>query len=115
MKTPARTFQEIVANDFEKLDVFTKAITRAHGQSHPEAFQVRERFEAIRAKVRAAGAARPDLDAEFAELRRVTGHYAVPADTCETYAAVYRLLAEADRAYHAPIKSERSDAPCGKP
>lgn len=35
------TFNEVVTNYFSKLDLFTTAITRAHGKNHPEAFEVR--------------------------------------------------------------------------
>ena len=42
----------------------------------------------------------PDLSQEFARLREITGGYTVPGDVCETYEAVYNMLAELDRAYH---------------
>ncbi len=32
---------EVPECNFEKLDMFTLAITRAHGKNHPEAFEVR--------------------------------------------------------------------------
>src|SRR5699024_4099630 len=42
-----QTFNEVITNHFEKLDLYTTAITRAHGKNHPEAFEVRELFETI--------------------------------------------------------------------
>ena len=95
------SFKETVTNHFKQLDLFTSAITRAHGKNHPEAFEVRELFSKIKGKTQAAGTASPDLDAEFPELREVTNQYAVPDDVCETYAAVYNMLSEIDRAYQA--------------
>ncbi len=45
-----KTFNEVITNHFEKLELFTTAITRAHGINHPEAFEVRELFERISEK-----------------------------------------------------------------
>jgi regulator of cell morphogenesis and NO signaling len=38
---------------------------------------------------------------EFARLREITDDYTVPGDVCETYEAVYGMLADLDKAYHA--------------
>lgn len=100
MSEQTKSFNEVVENYFSTLDLYTTAITRAHGKSHPEAFEVRNLFEAINAKVTEAGANRPNLDSEFTQLRRVTDNYTIPNDVCETYAGVYRMLAEADKSYH---------------
>lgn len=94
-------FKEITENYFEKLDLFTTAITRAHGDNHPEAFEVRELFETMASKVKDAGANKPDLDQEFIQLRHITDNYTIPDDVCETYASVYNMLSEADKSYHA--------------
>ena len=56
-------------------------------------------FDRLRSKVEAAGAGKPDLQDEFQELRRIT-NYTVPEDVCESYEAVYRMLAELDQAYY---------------
>ncbi len=96
-----QAFNELLTSYHEKLDLFTTAITRAHGESHPEAFKVRELYEAISARVKNGGSDKPDLDAEFAELRKVTNNYTIPGDVCETYAATYNMLAEVDKAYQA--------------
>ena len=92
-------YQEITDQYLEKLDVFSLAITRAHGKTHPETFKVRELFEKIKEKTNNATSSKPDLDAEFMELRQVTDHYKVPSDVCETYEAVYHMLLEIDDAY----------------
>lgn len=93
------TFDELVSNYFEKLELYTDAITRVHGKNHPEAFEVREWFETIRGKVKEAGEEKPDLDAEFARLRDITDNYTIPGDVCDTYAETYKMLAEVDQAY----------------
>ena len=96
-----KTFNDAVAESFEKLNVFTNAITKAHGQSHPEAFDVRKLFQAIQEKVNNQDSEKLDLDAEFTELRKVTNNYTIPGDVCQTFAATYRMLQEADKAYQA--------------
>lgn len=95
------TFNELFEDKFETLELYTTAITRAHGKNHPEAFEVRSIFEKMTEKVKSADGNKPDLDAEFANLRKVTNDYAVPSDVCETYAGTYQMLAEADHVYSA--------------
>jgi len=94
-------FHEIVENYAEDLDLYTTAITRAHGKSHPEAFEVRELYEEMQEKLNQGDTDKPNLDEEFKQLREITDHYTVPGDVCETYAAVYNMLSELDEAYHA--------------
>lgn len=95
------SFKEIANKNFEQLDLFTAAITRAHGKNHPEAFEVRELFTKIKEKTQAVGGGEPELDTEFTRLREVTSYYTIPDDVCETYAAVYKMLLETDQAYQA--------------
>ena len=101
MSEQLRTFNEVVEDYFSKLDLFTSAITRAHGKNHPEAFEVRELFEAINTKVKEAGKNKPNLDVEFTQLQKITDNYTIPGDVCETYAGVYNMLSEVDKSYHA--------------
>lgn len=101
MAKQTTAFNELVEEYLSTLDLYTTAITRAHGENHPEAFEVRELFEAIHEKVEEAGTGRPNLEQEFAQLRNVTDNYAIPGDVCETYAGVYEMLAELDESYHA--------------
>lgn len=96
MSAQNKTFEEIFANYVDKLDLYTNAITRAHGSSHPEAFDVRKLFEALNKKVTEQDL---NLNDEFAKLREVTNDYKVPGDVCETYAATYEMLSELDKAY----------------
>ncbi|MBM6614955.1 iron-sulfur cluster repair di-iron protein, ric [Desemzia sp. RIT804] len=95
------TFNEAANKNFEKLDMFTVAITRAHGKNHPEAFEVRDLFSIINEKTQATDSAKPDLDAEFTQLRKITNNYTIPGDVCETYAAVYNMLSETEQTYQA--------------
>lgn len=93
------TINEYINGNHEKLELFTTAITRAHGKNHPEAFDVRELYTQLEEKVQDAGTKKPDLDAEFIKLREVTGNYTVPGDVCGTYEAVYNMLEKADKVY----------------
>lgn len=101
MMSEQTPFNEVVENYFEKLDLYTTAITRAHGKNHPEAFEVRELFEVINEKVKEVGMDTPNLDEEFTQLRKITNNYTIPSDVCETYAGVYNMLSEVDESYHA--------------
>jgi regulator of cell morphogenesis and NO signaling len=62
--------------------------------------EVRDLFKKMHSKVLEEGAEEADLSPEFLEMRLLTNNYDVPADGCETYAATYRMLKEADQAYH---------------
>ncbi|MGY0402300.1 iron-sulfur cluster repair di-iron protein, ric [Carnobacterium jeotgali] len=96
------TFNEVAEHYFEKLDMFTLAITRAHGKNHPEAFEVRNIFNTMKEKTKEAGSTgKPHLEEEFTQLRKATSNYTIPGDVCGTYAGVYNMLSEADQAYHA--------------
>jgi|SRR5690625_3376032 len=94
------TFNKVVEESFETLDLYTTAITRAHGENHPEAFEVRELFEVMNEKIKEAGTSKPKLDAEFTQLRAITDNYTIPEDVCETYEGVYNMLSEANKAYY---------------
>ena len=101
MSEQIRAFNEVVEEYSSKLDLFTSAITRAHGKSHPETFEVRELYEAMNIKIKEAGTDKPNLDEEFTRLRKITRNYTIPNDVCETYAGTYNMLSEADKSYHA--------------
>ena len=85
--------REFFDKNDETLNLYTKAITRAHGRNHPEVFEVRSMYQAIQDKVRGGNY---DLASEFAKLRAVTSNYAIPDDVCGTFKATYELLAEFD-------------------
>ncbi|MGI6550180.1 MAG: iron-sulfur cluster repair di-iron protein, ric [Syntrophomonadales bacterium] len=92
-------FNEVKENHFPTLEQYVPIVARVHGGSHPEFHEVRKLFEAINEKIKEAGTERPDLSEEFAKLREITANYTVPGDVCESYEAVYNMLAEVDEAY----------------
>ena len=46
--------KEFFDKNDEMLDLYTQAITKAHGAHHPEVFEVRKVYEDIQKKVKAA-------------------------------------------------------------
>jgi len=94
-------FNKVKERNFKRLEQFVPIVDRVHGGSHPEFHDVRKLFDKINAKIKEAGSEKPDLDNEFKQLREITNNYTVPEDVCETYEAVYNMLAELDEAYQA--------------
>ena len=92
-------FARIVKEQAKNMELYVPVVARVHGGSHPEFHQVRAVYDEIVGKIKKAAGGRPDLAEDFARLRKITTDYTVPADTCETYEAVYRMLAQWDRAY----------------
>lgn len=78
------------------LTLYTGAITKVHGQNHPEVFEVREVYEDLVSKAKHSA---EDYQEEFDKLRQITDNYHIPDDVCETYTAVYQYLEEADYIY----------------
>ncbi|SCG82180.1 hypothetical protein DW1_0569 [Proteiniborus sp. DW1] len=93
-------FNEVKEKYFKRLEQFVPIVARVHGGTHPEFHDVHKLFSEINAKIKKAGAEKPELDNEFKQLREITGNYTVPGDVCESYEAVYNMLAELDKAYH---------------
>ncbi len=94
-------FHDAKERHFKTLEVYVPVVARVHGGSHPEFHEVKKLFDHIKSKTDAGGANKPQLHDEFFKLREVTDGYTVPEDVCESYEAVYKMLAELDRAYHA--------------
>ena len=94
-------FNEIKKKTFQTLKQYVPIVARVHGDHHPEFHEVRKVADTIMEKTKEAGTNKPTLNEEFAKLRELTDNYTVPADVCESYEAVYRMLAEIDKAYHA--------------
>ena len=65
-----------------------------------EFHEVKELWDSIYEKTNTAGSEKPELEAEFKQLREVTNNYTVPNDVCESYEAVYNMLEEVDTAYN---------------
>lgn len=94
-------FDDVKAKHLDTLKLYVPIVARVHGKSHPEFIEVDKLFAKVIKKIDEEAAARPDLSEEFARLREITDDYTVPSDVCESYEAVYRMLAELDGAYHA--------------
>lgn len=92
-------FNEIKERHLETLKMYVPIVARVHGGSHPEFHEVHKLFDAINKKIEEAGDERPELKEEFLKLGEITDNYTVPGDVCESYEAVYKMLAELAKAY----------------
>ncbi len=92
-------FNQVTKSNFKTLGQYVPIVARVHGDNHPEFHEVRKVFDSIVKKMKEAGAEKPELNEEFSKLREITDNYKVPADVCESYEAVYNMLAEVDKAY----------------
>lgn len=99
--TNKQTFNEVKAQRMKTLKQYVPVVARVHGKNHPEFYEVLELFDVLEEKTREAGSKVPELQEEFAKLREITSNYTVPGDVCESFEAVYTMLAELDRAYGA--------------
>ncbi|HHU93413.1 MAG TPA: iron-sulfur cluster repair di-iron protein, ric [Halanaerobiaceae bacterium] len=97
--TRKNPFNKIKEEYLPLLDQYVPIVARVHGGSHPEFHEVKKVFDKISDKMKEAGINKADLEREFTSLRDITDNYTVPADVCETYEAVYNMLAELDAAY----------------
>lgn len=94
-------FNEVKTKYFQMLKQYVPIVARVHGKNHPEFHDVQKLFDSIAKKIQVAGPEVPDLNEEFTELRKFTSNYTIPGDVCESYEAVYNMLAELDQAYQA--------------
>jgi len=99
--TDTLTFNEAMKKHLQTLKQYVPIVARVHGSHHPEFHEVRRLFDTIVEKTKEAGPNKPELNEEFARLREITGTYTVPDGVCESYEAVYSMLADLDRAYRA--------------
>jgi iron-sulfur cluster repair protein YtfE (RIC family) len=93
------SFDKVSKRHFKTLEQYVPIVARVHGGSHPEFHEVHKLFDEINKKTREAGSEKPELNDEFSKLREITNNYTVPDDVCESYEAVYKMLAEIDKAY----------------
>ena len=96
-----RTFNETKAEHLQTLKQYVPIVARVHGRNHPEFHNVYKLFDALNKKISESGSEKPELNEEFANLRQITNNYTVPEDVCESYEAVYKMLAELDKTYQA--------------
>jgi len=96
-----QAFSNAIAKHFPVLKQYVPIVARVQGNSHPEFHEVRKLFEAINRKMNEPGTEDPVLSEEFEKMREITNNYTVSDDVCESYEAVYNMLAELDKAYQA--------------
>ena len=92
-------FNEAATRLLPTLKQYVPIVDRVHGEHHPEFHDVRGLFDIIIEKNNKASSDKPELTHEFSQLRDITNKYTVPGDVCESYAAVYNMLAELEKAY----------------
>ena len=80
---------------------FKQRINQSKVVEKSNLYQVRKVYDELAKKAKDAGVEKPDLKEEFVKLREITDNYTVPGDVCESYEAVYNMLAELDKAYEA--------------
>ena len=95
------TFEQAKALHFKTLGQYVPVVARVHGENHKEFYEVRKVFDIMIKKTKEAGSVKPELNEEFTQLRAITDNYTIPSDVCETFEAVYNMLAEVDKAYYA--------------
>lgn len=82
------------------LKQYVPVVARVHGGHHPEFYEVQKLFDTIQEKTKKGSPKPADLAEEFSRLRAVTNQYTVPDDVCESYEAVYMMMAKLDEAFH---------------
>ena len=92
-------FDQMKESHFKTLKQYVPIVAKVHGEHHPVFHEVHKVFDMIIKKTKEAGTKMPELTEEFVKLRNITDNYAVPSDVCESYEAVYKMLAELDEAY----------------
>lgn|SRR5690554_2840149 len=92
-------FNKAKEKNLNTLRQYVPIVARVHGGTHPEFHDVHKVFNEIIDKLEGAGNEKPALEDEFKKLREITSNYTIPDDVCETYEAVYNMLAELDEAY----------------
>lgn len=93
------SFDETKAKHLETLKMYVPVVARVHGPTHPEFYQVRDIYDQMVVKMQNPD--QTDLTEDFAALREISNDYTIPGDVCESYAAVYNMLAYLDKAYSA--------------
>lgn len=82
----------------ERLKQYVPVVSRVHGKSHPEFYDVEKIWKELEPKLTSNVDHELALE-DFAKLREITRDYTVPGDVCETYEAVYKMLEELDHTY----------------
>ncbi len=78
---------------FETLELYIPVVVRVHGQENPEIKEVRMLFEQLKEQI----SQEAEVSQTFEQIRKVTNNYTVPGGVCESYTAVYHMLAEEEK------------------
>ncbi len=90
------TFNEVKDKNIQILKQYVPIVARVHGANHEEFYEVQKVFEVILDKLKND---KLDLGSDFKKLKEITNDYTVPRDVCESYEAVYNMLAELSNAF----------------
>ncbi|KAF0091778.1 MAG: hypothetical protein FD141_1567 [Fusobacteria bacterium] len=93
-------FKEATKKYLPILDQYIPLVARVHGGSHPEFHDINKLYDSIKAKIKKTGPEIADLMGEFTKLREISNNYTTPDDVCESYEAVYQMLAMLDEKYN---------------
>ncbi|MDD2417532.1 MAG: iron-sulfur cluster repair di-iron protein, ric [Oscillospiraceae bacterium] len=94
-----KIFNDVKKTHLKTLGQYVPIVARVHGGNHPEFHEVAGLFDTISKKTKAASSKKPELAEDFSKLREITDNYTIPDDVCESYEAVYNMLAELDESY----------------
>lgn len=93
-------FKEATKKYLPILDQYIPLVARVHGSSHPEFYDINKIYDLIKAKIKKEGPEIAELKEEFTKLREISNNYTTPDDVCESYEAVYQMLAVLDEKYN---------------
>lgn len=94
-------FLRLATKHFQTLEKYVPVVSKVHGKTHPEFYEVHKYYDSLAKKIKSSDSNLSDLSSEFQKLREITNNYSVPNGVCESYEAVYSMLSELDKAYHA--------------
>lgn len=92
-----KTFNDVYSTHKENLELYVPVVARVHGPSHPVFYDVQKNYDELITNIQ--NNKLEELKSIFENLRKITDNYIIPADTCETYEAVYKMLEALDVAY----------------
>lgn len=88
--------KEMFENNIKVLKQYVPIVSRVHGPSHPEFYEVAKVFNEIIIKVDNEDL---NIKEELIEISTITNNYTIPNGVCESYEAVYNMLKEIDSLY----------------
>ncbi len=93
-----RSFYTTHKKLFQTLEQYVPVVDKVHGSAHPEFHEVRRLFDSIDKKAKEKDSEPGGFREEFGELRQITNNYSIPQGVCESFEAVYSMLAQLDEA-----------------